>query len=176
MKLNAENTKKLNAVRKALLLGVPISSMMIAAGCSETTVDRKSPGINESVKPKEQAKKTVLIDQMSLSHRRFSTPGIFYPPNLVIQLKRYKAKAKDTWESLAKRHKTTVEIMLRINGIPIGTTWTVADSNVVPEKLKLVPGREINVPEKITYGASRNLSYDRFRRSRSSLTKEMERR
>ena len=101
---------------------------------------------------KEPAKKTVLIDQMSLSYRRFTTPGIFYPPNLVVQLQRYKVKAEDTWETLAKRYKTTVEIMLRINGIPIGTTWTVADSNVVPENLKLVPGQEINVPEKITYG------------------------
>ena len=158
--------------RKLLAAGLPLAALLSGISacddCSTVTLESRLSGTPPQPKPdpelceearpcgempmsKEPAKKTVLIDQMSLSYRRFTTPGIFYPPNLVIQLQRYKVKAEDTWETLAKRYKTTVEIMLRINGIPIGTTWTVADSNVVPENLKLVPGQEINVPEIITY-------------------------
>ena len=170
MKLHPENTKKLNAVRKAVLLGIPISSMMIAAGTAAAAAEKDAPGVKVSAKQKEPAKKTVSIDQMSLSHRRFTTPGIMYPPPLVVQIQKYKVKAGDTWESLAKRHNTAVEIMLRINGIPKETVWAVVDSKVIPENLKLVPGREINVPVKITY------SYDEIRRIHNLLSKEMERR
>ena len=97
---------------------------------------------------KEPEKKIVSIDQMSLYHRRFSTPGIIYPPPLSVQVQTIIVKAGDSWESLAVRYKTTVEIMLRINGIPKETAWTVVDSKVIPENLKLVPGQEIYVPGK----------------------------
>ena len=69
-----------------------------------------------------------------------------------VQVQEYKVKAGDTWESLAKRHKTTVEIMLRINGIPAEKVWEIVASNVIPENLKLAAGQTIYVPEKITSG------------------------
>lgn len=141
MKLQPEKRKKLNAVKKALLLGVPISGMMLAAGGSAVGAEQQAP-----------AKKNVSIDQMSLSYRRFSTPGIIYPPPMKVQVQEYKVKAGDTWESLAKRHKTTVEIMLRINGIPAEKVWEIVASKVIPENLKLAAGQTIYVPEKITSG------------------------
>lgn len=141
MKLQPEKRKKLNAVKKALLLGVPISGMMLAADGCAAGAEQQTP-----------AKKTVSIDQMSLFYRRFSTPGIIYPPPMKVQVQEYKVKAGDTWESLAKRHKTTVEIMLRINGIPVEKVWEIVGSNVIPENLKLAAGQTIYVPEKITSG------------------------
>lgn len=152
MKLQPEKRKKLNAVKKALLLGVPISGMMLAAGGSAAGAEQQAPGVNAPAKQKAPAKKTVSIDQMSLYHRRFSTPGIIYPPPMKVQVQEYKVKAGDTWESLAKRHKTTVEIMLRINGIPAEKVWEIVASNVIPENLKLAAGQTIYVPEKITSG------------------------
>lgn len=177
MKLNAENTKKLDAVRKALLLGVPISGMLFAAGATSAMAAEKSPqDANARTEQKEPEKKTVSIDPMSLYRRRFSTPGIMLPRPLVVQVQKYKVQSGETWESLADRHKTTVEIMLRINGVPAETVWGIIDSRlvehlrrrrdpqsspkemdwenigegVIPENLKLVPGQEIYVPEKIS--------------------------
>ena len=177
MKLNAENKKKLDSVRKALLLGGSISGILFAAGGTEAMASEKeSADANASAEQKEPAKKTVSIDPMSLYHRRFSTPGIMLPRPLVVQVQKYEVKAGDTWESLADRHKTTVEIMLRINGVPAETVWGIIDSwlvdqlrrrrdpqsspkemdwetigeGAIPENLKLVSGQEIYVPEKIS--------------------------
>ena len=177
MKLNTENKKKLDSVRKALLLGVPISGMLFAAGGTEAmAAEKESADANAQTEQKEPAKKTVSIDPMSLYHRRFSTPGIMMPRPLVVHVQKYVVKAGETWESLAERYKTTVEIMLRINGVPAETVWKIFDSwlvdqlrrrrdpqsspkemdwenigeGAIPENLKLVSGQEIYVPEKIS--------------------------
>ena len=160
MKLNAENRKKLDALRKALLLGGSISGMLLAAGGTEAmAAEKESADANTQTEQKEPAKKTVSIDPMSLYSRRFSTPGIMMPRPLAVQVQKYEVKAGETWESLAERHKTTVEIMLRINGVPAETVWKIIDDGVlarpphpptIPENLKLVTGQEIYVPEKVT--------------------------
>ena len=149
MKLNAENKRTLNAIGKALLLGVPISGMLIAAGVD--AADKKSANTDDSAPQKDAAKKTVTIDQMSLSYRFGTTPGVIYPPMLVVYLQEYIVKANDTWESLAKRYKTTVEIMLRINRDGKETARKKLSGKNVPENQKLIPGQEIYVPGKITY-------------------------
>ena len=144
MKLNAENRKKLNAVRKAVMLGMPITGMMIAAGCSDSTPD-KGPAKQE----------TILIKIETETETEPMTPfmlsGVPPPTSLEVQLQKYKVKAEDTWESLAAQYGTSVEIMLRINRIPKKTVRQVVDSNVIPEKLKLVQGQEIYIPEKMEW-------------------------
>ena len=150
MKLNAENKRTLNAIRKALLLGVPISGMMLTSGRSYAA-DRESANADDPAPQKDAAKKTVTIDQMSLSCRFGTTPGIIYPPMLVVYLQEYIVKANDTWESLAKRYKTTVEIMLRINRDGKETARKKLSGKNVPENQKLIPGQEVYVPGKITY-------------------------
>ena len=145
MKLRPENRKKMNAVRKALLLGVPITGMLLAGGLVKTEDKGTSKG-NDPAKRNAPEKKTILIDTMSLFHRLGSTPGIIYPPPVKVEAQKYKVRAGDTWERLAARHGITLEIMLRINGIPARTTWEIIASKKVPDNLKLVPGQEIYVP------------------------------
>ena len=147
MKLHQENRKKLNAVRKALLLGVPITGMMLA-GYAVKAADKEISKGNDPAKQNTPAKKTFSIDTMSLYHRRFTTAGLFIPPPVKVEAQKYKVRAGDTWESLAKRHGTTLEIMLRINGIPAEKAWDIIASKKVPDNLKLVPGQEIYVPGK----------------------------
>ena len=147
MKLNPENRKKLNAVRKALLLGVPISGMVLAAGTA-AAADKDSSRADEAAKSKMQAKKTVSIDPMSLYSRGVvMTPGVICPPPIVMHLQEYIIRLHDSWEKLAIRYNTPLEIMLRINAIPIGTVWKILESKTIPENLKLVPGQKIYVPE-----------------------------
>lgn len=140
MKLNAENRKKLNAVRKAVMLGMPITGMMIAAGCSDSTPD-KGPAKQE----------TILIKIKTKPMNPFVLSGMHPARSLKVQLQKYKVKAEDTWESLAAQYGTSVKIMLRINRIPKKTVRQVVDSNVIPEKLKLVQGQEIYIPEKMEW-------------------------
>lgn len=142
MKLNAENRKKLNAVRKAVMLGMPITGMMIAAGCSDSTPD-KGPAKQETI--------LIKIETETEPMNPFMLSGVPPPTSLEVQLQKYKVKAEDTWESLAARYGTSVEIMLRINRIPKKTVRQVVDSNVIPEKLKLVQGQEIYIPEKMEW-------------------------
>lgn len=144
MKLNAENRKKLNAVRKAVMLGMPITGMMIAAGCSDSTPD-KGPAKQETILIKiETETETEPMNPFMLS-------GVLPLTSLEVQLQKYKVKAEDTWESLAAQYGTSVKIMLRINRIPKKTVRQVVDSNVIPEKLKLVQGQEIYIPEKMEW-------------------------
>ena len=147
MKLCQENRKKLNAVRKALLLGVPITGMMLA-GYAVKAADKGTSKGTDPAKQTTPAKKTISIDTMSLYDRQFTTPGIIYPPPVKVEAQKYKVRAGDTWERLAKRHGTTLEIMLRINGIPAEKAWDIIASKKVPDNLKLVPGQEIYVPGK----------------------------
>lgn len=142
MKLNAENRKKLNAVRKAVMLGMPITGMMIAAGCSDSTPD-KGPAKQETI--------LIKIETETEPMNPFMLSGVPPPTSLEVQLQKYKVKAEDTWESLAAQYGTSVEIMLRINRIPKKTVRQVVDSNVIPEKLKLVQGQEIYIPEKMEW-------------------------
>jgi LysM repeat protein len=147
MKLHQENRKKLNAIRKAMLLGLPITGMMLA-GYAVKAADKETSKGNDPAKRNTPAKKTFSIDTMSLFERQFTTAGIFIPPPVKIEVEKYKVRAGDTWESLAKRHGTTLEIMLRINGIPAEKAWDIIASKKVPDNLKLVPGQEIYVPGK----------------------------
>lgn len=146
MKLNAENGKKLNAVRKAVMLGMPITGMMIAAGCSDSTPD-KGPAKQETILIKIETETETETEPMN----PFMLSGVPPPTSLEVQLQKYKVKAEDTWESLAAQYGTSVEIMLRINRIPKKTVRQVVDSNVIPEKLKLVQGQEIYIPEKMEW-------------------------
>ena len=167
--LDPEHRAGQKKIRKLLAAGLPLAALLSGISACDDCLIVRTPGIPPQPKPdpelcegarprgempmsKEPAKKNVSIDQMSLYHRRFSTPGIIYPPPLSVQVQTIIVKAGDTWESLAKRYKTTVEIMLRINKIPAEKVWEIVASNVIPDNLKLVPGREINVPVKKTYG------------------------
>ena len=147
MKLRQENRKKLNAVKKALLLGVPITGMMLA-GYAVKAADKETSKGNDPAKRNTPAKKTISIDTMSLFHSLGWTSGIMYPPPVKVEAQKYKVQPGDTWESLAKRHGTTLEIMLRINGITAEKAWDIIASKKVPDNLKLVPGQEIYVPGK----------------------------
>lgn len=146
MKLNPENRKRLHSIRKALLLGVPISGMMFAAGAAE----KESSEADETSKPKAQAKKTVSIDPTSLYSRAFlvTTPGVICHPPIVMHLQEYIIKLHDSWEKLAIRYKTSLGIMLLINEVPVETVWKILDTKTIPENLKPVPGQKIYVPEK----------------------------
>ena len=147
MKLCLKNKKKLNAVKKSLLLGVPIAGMMLA-GCSVAPVDKGISKENDPVKRNIPVKKTFSINPMSLFDWQSTTGGVICPPSIKIDAKRYKVQPGDTWESLAARHGITVEIMLRINGIPAEKAWDIIASKKIPDNLKLVPGQEIYVPGK----------------------------
>ena len=126
------------------MLGMPITGMMIAAGWSDSTPD-KGPAKQETILIKiETETETEPMNPFMLS-------GVPPPTSLEVQLQKYKVKAEDTWESLAAQYGTSVEIMLRINRIPKKTVRQVVDSNVIPEKLKLVQGQEIYIPEKMEW-------------------------
>ena len=149
MKLNSENRKRLHAIRKALLLGVPISGMLLGS-VPVAAADKESSEADETAKPKAQAKKTVSIDPTSLYSRAFlvTTPGVICHPPIVMQLQEYIIKRHDSWEKLAIRYKTSLEIMLLINEVPVETVWKILDTKTIPENLKPVPGQKIYVPEK----------------------------
>lgn len=169
MKLNAKNKKKLDSIRKALILGLPISSLM-AGECDNVParsaqlagdiemprgdrVSARAQDTNRSANGKEPAKqnvpakKTFSIDPMSLYHRRYSTAGVVIPPPIKVEAQEYEVKSGDTWESLGK--KSGLEILLRINGVTKEKTWEILESGKVPDDLKLVPGQKIFDPVSI---------------------------
>ena len=74
MKLNSKNKKKQNAIRKALLLGLPIASLM-TGGCGKATADNGTPNGNEPEKQNVTEKET-----FSGAVKACSTPGIIYRP------------------------------------------------------------------------------------------------
>ena len=86
MKLRHENRKKLNAVRKAMLLGVPITGMMLA-GYAVKAADKGTSNGNDPAKRNTPAKKTISIDTMSLFHSLGWTSGIMYPPPVKVEQK-----------------------------------------------------------------------------------------
>lgn len=170
MKLKAKNRKKLSAIRKTLLLGLPISSLM-AGGCDNASAgearlsgdiarpmpddhastcvrdtSRRENG-NDPAKQNVPAKKTFSINPMSLFHRRYSTAGMVIPPPIKVEAQEYEVKSGDTWESLGKRFG--LEILLRINGVRAEKTYEILESGKVPDDLKLVPGQKIFVPVNI---------------------------
>ena len=77
------------------------------------------------------------------------TSGVICHPPIVMQLQEYIIKLHDSWEKLAIRYKTSLEIMLLINAVPVETVWKILDTKTIPENLKLVPGQKIYVPEKM---------------------------
>ena len=155
MKKSSASRKTLNAIREALRRGIPLSGAVVAAACLTGAAPGQAPA-KAGNQPKEASKssageneseKTISIDTMTLSCRWGVTPGITYPPPTVVRVKSYTVKAGDTWESLAKRHKTTFEIMMRINDVPAGTVlYVVVEAKKIPENLKLRPGQRIYVP------------------------------
>ena len=83
MKLNAENRKKLNAVRKAVMLGMPITGMMIAAGCSDSTPD-KGPAKQETILIKIETETETETEPMN----PFMLSGVPPPTSLEVQLQK----------------------------------------------------------------------------------------
>ena len=154
MKKSSASRKMLNAIKEALRRGIPLSGAVVAAACLTGAAPGQAPA-KAGNQPKEASKssagenepeKTVSIDTMSLSYRRWTLPGMMYPPPTVVQVKSYTVQAGETWESLAKRHKTTFEIMMRINDVSAETVYGVFKTKKIPEKLKLRPGQRIYVP------------------------------
>ena len=181
MKKSSASRKTLNAIKEALRRGIPLSGAVVAAACLTGAAPGQAPAkagsqSKEASKPaagENGSEKTVSIDTMSLSYRRCTTAGIAYPAPLEIRVKTYTVKAGDTWENLAKRCETTVEIMMRINDVPAGTVYGVVRTKTIPEKLKLHPGRRIHVP---LPGQESLAQYERERKVWERLTAEMDRR
>lgn len=178
MKKSSASQKKLSAIREALRLGLPLSGAVVAAACLTGVASGQAPAKAGS-QPKgaskssvEESEKTVFIDTMSLSYRRWTTCGIMYPSPTVVQVKCYTVKAGEMWESLAKRYRTTVEIMMRINDVPAKTVYEVISAKKIPENLKLRPGQRIRVP---LPGQKSLAEYERERKV-WSLIAEMDRR
>ena len=178
MKKSSASKKTLSAIKEALRLGLPLSGAVVAAACLTGAAPGQAPAKAGS-QPKEASKssveeseKTVFIDTMSLSYRRCTTAGIVYPAPMEIRVKTYAVKAGDTWENLAKRYETTVEIMMRINDVPAKTVYEVISAKKIPENLKLRPGQRIRVP---LPGQKSLAEYERERKV-WSLIAEMDRR
>lgn len=179
MKKSSANRKTLNAIKEALHLGIPLSGAVVAVACLTGAAPGQAPA-KAGNQPKEASKssveeseKTVSIDTMSLSYRWCTTAGIAYPAPMEIQVKTYTVQAGETWESLAKRHKTTFEIMMRINDVSAETVYGVFKTKKIPEKLKLRPGRRIYVP----LPGQRSLAqYERERKDWERWITEMEER
>lgn len=129
MKTAPENKKKLRTIKKALRRGIPLPGAEIGADA-----DR---GPEEEIP-------LLPIDVGSVS---FPLAGVAVPPRLKeILVKSYEVRSGDTWEKLAKRYKTTVKSMLRLNGVPPRKVSATVMIETLPEDLKLVPGRRIHVP------------------------------
>ncbi len=180
MKKSSASRKTLGAIKEALRLGLPLSGAVVAAACLTGAAPGQAPAkagnqakeASKSSAGENEPKKTVSIDTMSLSYRRWTTCGIMYPSPTVVQVKCYTVKAGDTWESLAKRYRTTVEIMMRINDVPAKTVYEVISAKKIPENLKLRSGQRIYVP----VPGQRSLSeYERDRKIVEEGREEMER-
>ena len=179
MKESSASRKTLNAIKEALHLGIPLSGAVVAAACLTGAAPGQAPA-KAGNQPKEASKssveeseKTAFIDTMSLCHRRGSTAGIAYPAPLEIRVKSYTVQAGETWESLAEQHKTTVEIMMRINDVSAETVYGIFRTGKIPESLKLRSGRRIYVP---LPGQESLAQYERERKVCERLTAEMDRR
>ena len=179
MKKSSASQKTLSAIREALRRGIPLSGAVVAAACLTGAAPGQAPAkagnqLKEASKSSvEESEKTVFIDTMSLSYRWCTTAGIVYPAPMEIRVKSYTVKAGDTWENLAKQHRTTVEIMMRINGVSAETVYGVFKTKKIPEKLKLRPGQRIHVP---LPGQESLAQYERERKVWERLTAEMDRR
>ena len=76
--------------------------------------------------------KNITIDVMTLSWRRFSTPGMFYPPPMKISAEEYTVNEGDTWENLSEKYKKNLntsetiflEILLRCNNLDFPSSST----------------------------------------------------
>ena len=148
MKTAPENKKKLSAIKKALLLGIPLSGIAVAATCF-VYADRPVSCFDRPVRPGTAVMPEGRMPGLTVVVSE-SGPLAARP---TVQVKMYEVRAGDTWESLAKRYETTVETMLRLNGI--SARKESATDETLPEGLKLVPGRRIHVP-----APEQNLSAD----------------
>ena len=157
MKIKRKNQSKLDAIGRAVKKGLPLAGITVAAilnGCEKW----KPQVVGDMPRPEERREsdtvvgkmtgpETVSIDVMSLYHRRFSTPGIMYPEPLTFVVRPHVVAEGDTWESLAKKHKVTLEIMLRINGVQPEKVYAILDDGgKIPPELALKAGKKIKVP------------------------------
>ena len=147
MKIKHDSEKKLDAIERAVKEDQPVAD---AAG--EDSGERPKSwlsrfalmGLQVPIRP---LAKTVSIDVMSLYHRRYTTPGMSYPRPLKFVVESYVVAEGDTWESLAKKHGVTLEIMLRVNGVKPEKVYAIFDGGgTIPPELALKVGQKIKVP------------------------------
>ena len=166
MKTAPENKKKLSTIKKALLLGIPLSGVAAAATCFvyvDRPVTQGMAEIPEERSPEERCYPPpagVPIERMIMEKKK----------SMGILVNNYEVQAGDTWESLAKRYETTVEIMMRINDISPKTVNDVIKTKKIPEKLKLRPGCRIYIP--VAVRESYQEGMEKLRREVERLRKE----
>ena len=154
MKIKHDSEKKLDAIEHAVQDDQPVSDTL--ANDIEERPGRLFPpfalmGLQVPIRrlqvPIRLLAKTVSIDVMSLYHRRYTTPGMSYPRPLKFVVESYVVAEGDTWESLAKKHDVTLEIMLRVNGVKPKTVYAILDDDgKIPPELTLKVGQKIKVP------------------------------
>ena len=151
MKIKHDSEKKLDAIEHAVQDDQPVSDTL--ANDIEERPGRLFPpfvppfALMGLQVPIRSLAKTVSIDVMSLYHRRFTTPGMSYPRPLKFVVESYVVAEGDTWESLAKKHDVTLEIMLRINGVKPEKVYAILDDDgKIPPELTLKVGQKIKVP------------------------------
>ena len=145
MKIQRKNRSKLAAIGRTVKKGLPLAGL-VGTVAAVTAAAGPRPVAGGMVVGKMQAPEEVSIDVMTLYHRRFTTPGIMYPPPLSFVVKPYVVAEGETWETLAKKHNVTLEIMLRINGVPAEKVYAILDGGgKIPPELALKAGQVINV-------------------------------
>ena len=147
MKIRRKSKSKLDAIGQAVKKGLPLAGLVGTV----TAITAAAAPVPLSGAPlvvgKMPAPETVSIDVMSLYHRRYTTPGIAYPKPLNYAVRRYVVAEGDTWETLAKKHKVMLEIMLRINGVKPEKVYAILDGGgKVPPELALKVGQKIKIP------------------------------
>ena len=146
MKIKRKSKSKLNAIGQAVKKGLPLAGI-VGTVTAVAAIAAPGPAGEPPVVGKMPAPETVSIDVMSLHHRRYTTPGISYPRPLNFVVKPYVVAEGDTWETLAKKHKVTLEIMLRVNGVAPEKVYAILDGGgKVPPELALKAGQKIKVP------------------------------
>ena len=149
MKIGRKSKSKFDTIGRAVKKGLPLAGI-VGTVTAATAIAASVPPLSGErvvVGKMPRPETTVSIDVMSLHHRRFSTPGISYPRPLNFVVESYVVAEGDTWETLAKKHKVTLEIMLRINGVKPEKVYAILDNGgKIPPELMLKVGQKIKVP------------------------------
>ena len=147
MKIKRDSEKKLDAIERAVQDDQPV-----ADAADEDSGKRPKRLLSRFALmglrlPILNLEKTVTIDVMTLYHRRFTPPGMCYTRPLKFVVIPYFVAEGDTWETLAKGHDVTLEIMLRVNGVAPEKVYAILDGGgKVPPELALKAGQKIKVP------------------------------